>query len=96
MCLTDMECFTRLWHINNIYIYIGTPSSCDMILRELQRRFETKYILFVLSIEQTLVKAANKKDFQGQLKNIGESVYNNEADVSDLNVKFFSVVTLFW
>ena len=35
---------------------------------ELQHRFQTKEIPFVVSMEQALIKAANKVDFQSELK----------------------------
>ena len=38
--------------------------ACDLLSGELQHRFQTKEIPFVVSMEQALIKAANKVDFQ--------------------------------
>ena len=49
--------------------------SGDLLSGELQHRFQTKEIPFVVSMEQALIKAANKMDFQSELKKIGESCF---------------------
>ena len=50
---------------------------CDLLSGELQHRFQTKDIPFVVSMEQALIKAANKVDFQSELKKIGESCFKD-------------------
>ena len=42
--------------------------ACDLLSGELQHRFQTKEIPFVVSMEQALIKAAKKVDFQTELK----------------------------
>ena len=61
--------------------------ACDLLSGELQHRFQTKEIPFVVSIEQALIKAANKVDFQSELKKIGESCFKDDLDVSELNTQ---------
>ena len=41
--------------------------ACDLLPGELQHLFQTKEIPFVVSMEQALIKAANKVDFQSEL-----------------------------
>ena len=47
--------------------------TCDLLSGELQHRFQTKEIPFVVSMEQALIKAENKVDFQSELKKKLES-----------------------
>ena len=62
-------------------------AACDLISGELQRLFETKHIPSVISIDQALIKAANKEDFQSEVKKIGESCFGDDIDMSELNVQ---------
>ena len=61
--------------------------ACDLLSGELQHRFQTKEIPFVVSMEQALTKAANKVDFQSELKKIVESCFKDDLDVSELNTQ---------
>ena len=38
-------------------------------------------------MEQALIKAANKVDFQSELKKIGDSCFKDDLDVSELNTQ---------
>ena len=38
-------------------------------------------------MEQALIKAANKVDFQSEFKKIGESCFKDDLDVSELNTQ---------
>lgn len=40
-----------------------------------------------ISIEQALIKAANKEDFQSEVKKIGESCFRDDINMSELNVQ---------
>ena len=61
--------------------------ACDLLSGELQRRFETKHIPSVVSMEQALMKPANKKNFQSEVKEIGQSCFKNDVDLSDLSTQ---------
>ena len=61
--------------------------ACDLLSGELQHQFQTKEIPFVVSMEQALIKAANKVDFQSELKKIGESCFKDDLDVSEWNTQ---------
>ena len=54
---------------------------------EFQHQFQTKAIPFVVSMEQAVIKAANKVDFQSEFKKIGESCFKDDLDVSEWNTQ---------
>ena len=55
-----------------------------MLLGELERRFENQHVPVVLCMEQTLIKAANKQDFQCDLEHFQQSCFGKDVDASDL------------
>ena len=57
--------------------------ACNLLSGELQHLFQTKEIPFVISMEQALIKAANKVVFQSELKKIGESCFKYDLDMSE-------------
>ena len=58
--------------------------ACDLLTGELERRFENRHVYEVLSLEHTLVRAANGDNFHADLKKFGESDFGKDIDLSDL------------
>ena len=58
--------------------------ACDLLLGELERRFENQHVPVALCMEQTLIKAANKQDFLGDLECFQKSCFGKDVDASDL------------
>ena len=58
--------------------------ACDLLSGELQRRFENQHVPVVLSIEQTLIKAANNHDFWSYLEVFEKSCFGTDVKISDL------------
>ncbi len=58
--------------------------ACDLLSGELERRFESQYLPEMLSIESTLMKAANGGDFQSDMKEFEKSCFGKDVNLSDL------------
>ena len=58
--------------------------ACDLLIAELEDRFQNQHIPTVLSIEQALIKASNGDDFEGEVAHLRESYYKHDIDWSDL------------
>ena len=58
--------------------------ACDLLIAELEDRFESQHIPTVLSIEQALMKASNGADYEGEVAHLRESCYKHDIDWSDL------------
>ena len=58
--------------------------ACDLLIVELEHRFESQHIPTVLSIEQALIKAANGDNFEHEVANLKESCYKHDIEWSDL------------
>ena len=55
--------------------------SCDLLLGELQVRFDQKELLPpVLALESLIVKAANGEDYEHTVKSLEESCYSGDLD----------------
>ncbi len=52
--------------------------ACDVLLGELQNRFESKTIPAVVSMEKALIKAANNQEFESEMKEIEKSIFLNQ------------------
>lgn len=62
--------------------------TCDLLLRELEDRFQQKDLLpTVLPLEMVLIKAANKEEFIDELDKIKQSCYKNDLDFSSLTAQ---------
>ena len=58
---------------------------CDLLLRELEDRFEQSRVLpSVLALENLLITAANGKDFKEHLENISKSCYKDDFNFNNL------------
>lgn len=66
-------------HYRSIYY-----EACDLLSGELERRFENQHVPVVLSIEQTLIKAANNEDFRSDLDIFEKSCFGTDVKISDL------------
>ncbi len=58
--------------------------ACDLLYGELTSRFDTEHIALTLSMEQTLLKAANKNNFNEELKILEKSCFSADLDFSNL------------
>ena len=58
--------------------------SCDLLINELQSRFEQPYIEPVLTIERLLMKAANKENIENEIGILKESIYKEDFDFAVL------------
>ena len=59
--------------------------ACDLLLSELEHRFQNQHIPSVLAIEQMLLKAANGSSYQNELSAVEVSCYKNDIDWADLS-----------
>lgn len=59
--------------------------ACDLLITELEERFESQNVPTMLSIEQALVKASNGDEFDRELSELKESCYKHDIDWCDLN-----------
>lgn len=69
-------------HYRKIYF-----EACDLLLGELQNRFESKHIPAVVSMEKAIIKAANNEDFECEVKKLEESCFSKDINFSALNVQ---------
>ena len=58
--------------------------ACDLLITELEDRFESQHIPSVLSLEKAIVKAANGDDFESEVAHLRESCYKHDIEWSDL------------
>lgn len=61
--------------------------ACDLLLRELDDRFEQAVLHHALPLESVLIKAANKEEFLNELEKIEQSCYRSDFDFSQLKVQ---------
>ena len=62
--------------------------ACDLLVRELEDRFQQKDLLQnALPLESVLIRAANKEEFQNELDKIEQSCYESDFDFSQLKVQ---------
>ena len=67
------------------YYRILYHEACDLLIGELEKRFENQHVHEVLSIEHVLMKAANGDDFHTDMRKFEESCFVNDIDLSDLS-----------
>ena len=60
-------------------------TECDLISGELEDRFNTHHLQLVLSMEQVLLKAANKHEFEPEVRKIEQSCFSKDFDFATLN-----------
>ncbi len=67
--------------------------ACDVLLGELQNRFESKTTLAVVSMEKALIKAANNQDFESEMKEVEKSCFSKDINFLNIesNFNFFMV-----
>ncbi len=58
--------------------------ACDLLIAELETRFENHQMPTVLSLEQALVKAANGDDFESEVAHLKDSCYKHDIEWPDL------------
>ena len=58
--------------------------ACDLLAGALEERFSSQRISSVLAIESTLLNAANGKSFESNVKQLAESCFNDDVNLSDL------------
>ena len=58
--------------------------SCDLLINELQSRFEQPSIEPVLTIERLLMKAANQDNIENEISILKESIYRDDFDFTVL------------
>ena len=56
--------------------------ACDLLSGELESRFKSQHMPPVLAMEQALLKAANGKDFSGEINTLKDSCYKNDVEWS--------------
>ena len=54
--------------------------ACDLLIGELEKRFECQHIQSILAMEQLLLKAANGDGYEIELGLLAESCYRNDID----------------
>ena len=59
--------------------------ACDLLSSELEGRFQPQYISPVLSMEQLLIKAANNKNVESEMKMVKESCFSKDIPFFDLS-----------
>ena len=59
--------------------------ACDLLSNELEGRFQPQYISPVLSMEQLLIKAANNKNVESEMKMVKESCFSKDIPFFDLS-----------
>ena len=62
--------------------------ACDLLITELEDRFESQHIPSVLSLEKAIVKAANGDDFESEVAHLRESCYKHDIEWSDFDASF--------
>ena len=58
--------------------------ACDLLHSELGNRFDHQQNVYVIALEQTLIKAANGEDCQATIKQLEESCYKDDIPLPDL------------
>ena len=58
--------------------------SCDLLINELESRFEQPSVEPVLVIESLLIKAANKENIENEISILKESIYREDFDFAVL------------
>ena len=58
--------------------------ACDLILGELDDRFDQPSLSLVVAMENTLLNAANGLVYEGPIKILEKSLYNNDVDFRKL------------
>ena len=59
--------------------------ACDLLSSELEGRFQPQYISPVLSMEQLLIKAANNKNVESEMKMVKESCFSKDIPFFELS-----------
>ncbi len=54
--------------------------ACNVLLGELQNRFESKTIPAVVSMEKALIKAANNQEFESEMKKVEKSCFSKDIN----------------
>lgn len=58
--------------------------SCDLLISELQSRFEQPSVEPVLAIERLIMKGANQENIENEISILKESIYKDEFDFTIL------------